>query len=69
MAMAQLKFNEKITYDSGLYKGVGIIVGIATQDNPLLGCGYIVKDLSNNFPNKTYQYDTFVCFEIQINND
>lgn len=69
MAMAKLEFNEKVTYDNGIFKGKGIVVGIATQDNPLIGCGYIIKDLSNNFPNETYKYDTFIVFEIHLNND
>lgn len=69
MAMAKLKFNEKVTYDNGIFKGNGLVLGIATLDNPLMGCGYIIKDLSNNFPNKEYKYDTFIVYETHLNND
>lgn len=55
-----------IEYDNGIIRGKGIIQGIASNYVPVIGTGYIVKDLSGNIPNTVYTYDTFVVHQVHI---
>lgn len=62
--MSEKIFNsgEVVRYNNGEISGKAIVVGIANNHIPILGIGYILKDMSRNIPNETYKYDCFVCF-------
>lgn len=69
--MSNLKFaqGEKVMYSIGsgleneIIQGKGEIVGCSTTGYPIIGCTYMVKDLSHNFPNKTYPFECIPVFE------
>jgi hypothetical protein len=61
-----IPFNTVVEYDNGVMSGEGIIVGLAISSLPIIGDGYIIKDLSCNVPNDTYQYDSFVVYNIHL---
>ena len=57
--------NQKVSYDNGVIKGTGKIVGIATNPQTIIGRSYIIEpDIS--ISNETYPYTHFVCFEIHL---
>lgn len=64
-----LKQNDQILYDNGIMKGVGEVVGVALTEQPIIGKTWIVRDLSGNIPNETYEFDTFVLFDCHIFKD
>jgi hypothetical protein len=51
---------------NGYLEGEGVIVGLSHNDIPVLGQGYMVKDLSGNVPNSTYEYDTFSVSAVHL---
>jgi len=61
-----IPYGTVISYDNGVIKGNGIIVGLSSKDIPIIGVGYIVKDLSGNIPSDVFKYDTFIVFSIHI---
>jgi hypothetical protein len=58
---------QEVEYDNGVMKGKGIIVGYCNVEQAVIGATAIIKDLSGNVPNKSYQYQCFACAEIHIN--
>lgn len=61
-----IPFNTVVNYDNGVLKGKGIVVGTSSTGLPVLGVGYIIKDISGNIPNSTFQYDTFVVHAVHL---
>ena len=59
------KQGDKIYYDNGVICGYGIVVGISTSPQPIIGTGYIIEPIGN-ISTPTYPYSHFVCFEHQI---
>jgi hypothetical protein len=55
--------NQKVFYDTQNIKGIGQIKGIH-KEHPIFGQTYIIEDLSNNLPNKTYKFTNFLCSAI-----
>lgn len=45
---------------------MGEIVGLASTEQAIIGSSYIIKDMSGNFPNEEYPYDTLALFEIMF---
>lgn len=59
----KLKYDTLVNYNIAGTIGTAFIVGIAQNPMPVVGHIYILRDTSGNFPNDTYEYDTFVCPE------
>lgn len=62
----KIPFNTLVEYNNGVIQGQGRVVGMSTVEQPILGSGYIVKDVTGHLPNETYPYDTFVVFDIHL---
>jgi hypothetical protein len=60
------KNKDKVHYHDGNNKGVGEVVGHSHIEIPILGNGYILRDLSGNFPNETYEFECFQTFDAWI---
>lgn len=46
--------------------GKGVIRGVCTTDQPVIGATYIIEDISGNVPNKTYPFKFFSVAEIHL---
>lgn len=62
----KLPYNTVVDYDNGIINGRGVVVGIGISEQPVVGSGYIVKDISGNLPNDTFKYDTFLIYGIHL---
>ena len=60
------KDGTEIEYDNSIISGKGIIRGISTNGDAVIGVAYIVEDLSGNIPSDVYPYKFFNCFEIHL---
>lgn len=58
--------NDIVDYDNGVAKGRGKVKGIAQNAYPVIGRTFILEDVSGNFPNETYPFTHFACFECQM---
>jgi hypothetical protein len=59
------KQDQKVSYDYGIIKGTGKVVGIASNGVPLVGKTYIIEpDVA--FNNEVYPYTHFVCPELYL---
>jgi hypothetical protein len=66
MEQYQFKDGQKVEYNNGLMRGVGVIVGCSTISFPVMGATYMVRDSSGNIPNERYPFQCFPCAEIHI---
>ena len=57
------KNKDKVKYKIEKTEGEALVVGHSMSNQPILGAGYILQDLSGNFPNDIYDFETFQCFE------
>ena len=58
--------DDMVWYNNGIISGKALIKGISPTEMAVIGKGYILKDISGNFPNETYPYSHFSCFECHI---
>jgi len=65
----KFKQGDIVTYDSQEVKGKGKIVGVSMIPEIIFGTTYIIEDMSNNIPNKTYPYSHFTVKEIFISKE
>lgn len=66
MSNYKYKANQRISYDNGVLKGEGLVLGCSTTDQAVLGKGMIIKDLSGNIPTEEYPFDTMAVFEVHL---
>ena len=66
--MEEFKYKEgdEITFDNGMAKGKGIIRGVSTVGQPIIGVGYIVEYSEMNVD---HEYSCIVVFECHINRE
>lgn len=57
--------DEKVSYDNGVVKGTGKVVGIATNGQAVIGKSYIIQP-DVPITNETYPYTHFTIFEIHL---
>ena len=62
---AEMKQDQKVTFDNGVVKGTGKIVGVATNSLPVIGRTYIVEP-DQPIKNETYNYSHIAMQEIYI---
>lgn len=55
------KEGDKVFFDDGIYKGIGIIRGLAINALPILGEGYIMEVVDSKFWD--YEYSHYVVYE------
>ncbi len=57
--------NQKISFDNGVIKGTGKIVGVALNEQPLIGATYIIEP-DQSVESSSYPYTHFVCVELHL---
>lgn len=66
LTIGDWKDGDTVRYDTGLMKGEGVVVGVATVPLATVGASIIVEDLSGNLPREDYPFRIFICFESQL---
>ena len=66
--MEKFKFRDgqKVEYNNGVMRGIGVIIGCSSVSLPVNGAIYIVKDSSQNIPSKEYPFECFTCAEVHL---
>jgi len=66
--MANFKFHkgEIVTYNNGVHKGYGQVLGVASTEMAVIGCLYILQDMSHTIECELYPFDCFACQECHI---
>jgi hypothetical protein len=63
--MENLKQGTKVKFDIQTLKGEGIIVGLAANDQPIIGKMYIIEP-DEKITNEVYNYTHFAAWECQF---
>ena len=62
----KFKNGQYVKYGLPQHSGIGMIMGKATMEQPVIGSNWILKDMSNNFPNEHYPFECFAAFDNQL---
>lgn len=65
MQELDLKQDDRISFDNGTVKGEGIVMGIATNGDALLGKSYIIKP-DVRIANDVYDFECICMFELYM---
>lgn len=69
MSVSEFKYKngDMVSYDCCGVTGQAIVIGVATNGDPLIGRSYILKD--QKIKSDVYPYECFVCPELYIKDD
>jgi hypothetical protein len=64
----RFKDRQKVWFDNGLIKGEGLVVGVATMENFIIGSTYMVEVLTCNvpFPKESYPFKTIPVIDLHL---
>lgn len=57
---------EVVAFNNGVKAGIGKVLGVAMAEQPVVGCLYILQDLSHAIECEEYPFDCFACQECNL---
>jgi len=57
--------DQRVAFNNGVVKGTGKVVGVALNDQPLIGATFIIEP-DEPITNSAYPYTHFVCAELHL---
>jgi len=57
-----------VSFDNGVVKGIGIVKGVTTTEQPVIGCTYVLKVLESDpiIPSDLYPFSHLGMFEVHM---
>ena len=66
--MYKFKNQQRVTFDTGEFKGTGLVVGYSIAEQPVIGASVMihVTESSLNLPTKDYPYNVISLSEVFV---